>query len=174
MDPWSSQEISRILRNLKVHFHVHKRPTLVPIFESDQSRPQLPTLMLQDIHNIIFPYTPRSSMWSASVRFLYHNPGCTSLLSHTFHVPHCFPSLLAFTNNISWRVHFTKLLSMWRRWMTCRHSNKSGLIIPHVLYSKLDRGVQGPGGRSGTYGDVGITERACGLVPPTSWSEGGR
>jgi hypothetical protein len=37
--------------------------------------------------NIITPSTPRSSMWSHSLRSPYQNPACTIPVSHTCHMP---------------------------------------------------------------------------------------
>jgi hypothetical protein len=58
---------------------------------------------------IIFPSTPGSSMWSASLRFLYQNSAYTFLLHHTFRVPHCFPNLFEY------RLIFREEYAPWRR-----------------------------------------------------------
>ena len=73
--PWeanwfaTSQEIPRVLWNLKSHYCSHKHPPLVPIL--GQPNPvYIPTSHLLNIHpNIIHPSMPRSSQWSLSVRF---------------------------------------------------------------------------------------------------------
>ena len=65
----ASQEIPRISRNPKVHYHTHKRPPPVSIL--GQPNPvHIPTTHLLEIHsNIIHPSTPRSPQWSPSLRF---------------------------------------------------------------------------------------------------------
>ena len=70
----ASQEIPRISRNPKVHYHTHKLPP--PISILGQPNPvHIPTSHLLEIHpNIIRPSTPRSSQWSPSVQFPQQDP----------------------------------------------------------------------------------------------------
>ena len=83
----ASQEIPRISRNPKVHYHTHKRPPPVSIL--GQSNPvHIPTAHLLEIHpNIIHPSTPRSPHWSLSLRFPHQDPIHSPLLTHTRHMP---------------------------------------------------------------------------------------
>ena len=83
----ASQEIPRISRNPKVHYHTHKRPPPVPIL--GQLNPvHIPTSHLLEIHpNIIHPSTPRSPQWSLSLRFPHQDPIRPHLLTHTRHMP---------------------------------------------------------------------------------------
>ena len=70
----ASQEIPRISRNPKVHYHTHKRPPTVSIL--GQPNPvHIPTSHLLKIRsNIIHPSTPRSPQWSPSLRFPQQDP----------------------------------------------------------------------------------------------------
>ena len=70
----ASQEIPRISRNPKVHYHTHKRPPTVSIL--GQPNPvHIPTSHLLEIHpNIIHSSTPRSPQWSPSLRFPNQDP----------------------------------------------------------------------------------------------------
>ena len=65
----ASQEIPRISRNPKVHYHAHKR--LPPVSILGKPNPvHIPTSHLLEIRpNIIHPSTPRSPQWSFSLRF---------------------------------------------------------------------------------------------------------
>jgi len=85
--PWeanwfaASQEILRISRNPKVHYHTHKRPPLVSILDQHNAV-HIPTSHLLEIcPNIIHPSTPRSPQWSPSLRFSQQE---------TIHLPHIY------------------------------------------------------------------------------------
>ena len=83
----ASQEFPRILWNLKVHYHTHKRPPPVPIL--GQPNPvHIPTSHILEIHsNINHPSTPRSPQWSPSLRFPHQDLIRPPLLTHTRHMP---------------------------------------------------------------------------------------
>ena len=70
----ASQEIPRISRNPKVHYHTHKHPPPIPIL-GPPSPVHIPTSHLFESHpNIIHPSTPRSPQWSLSLRFPHQDP----------------------------------------------------------------------------------------------------
>ena len=70
----ASQEIPRISRNPKIHYHTHKRPPPVSIL-GQPSPLHIPTSHLLEIRpNIIHPSTPRSPPWSLSLRFPHQDP----------------------------------------------------------------------------------------------------
>ena len=77
----ASQEIPRISRNPKVHYHTHKRPPPVSIL--GQPNPvHIPTSHLLEIRpNIIHPSKPRSPQWSLSLRFPHQ---LDTLISQTY------------------------------------------------------------------------------------------
>ena len=83
----ASQEIPRISRNPKVHYHTHKR--LPPVSILGQPNPvHTPTSHLLKIRsNIIHPSTPRSPQWSPSLRFPQQDPIHPPLLTHTHYMP---------------------------------------------------------------------------------------
>ena len=78
----AGQEIPRISRNSKVHYHTHKRPPPVSIL--GQPNPvHIPTYHLLEIHhNIIHPSTPRSPQCSLSLRFPQQETICQ--VSHPY------------------------------------------------------------------------------------------
>ena len=84
----ASQEIPRILGNLRFHYRVYKSPPpFVPIL-SHINPVYAPTSHFLKIHlNIILPSTPGFSKWSISLRFPHQNPDYTTTLPHTCYIP---------------------------------------------------------------------------------------
>ena len=70
----ASQEIPRILWNLKVHYRTHKRPPPIPILDQPNLVHRTTSHLLEIHPNIIHPSTPRSPQWSLSLRFPHQDP----------------------------------------------------------------------------------------------------
>ena len=81
-----NQEISCILRNLKVHYHVHNSPPLFLILMQMNLNHILPPYFFTVYFNIIVLSMSRSSKCSLSCRFPYQNSTIISLLPHVFHL----------------------------------------------------------------------------------------
>jgi len=113
----ASQEIPHILWDPKVHYHIHKCPSPVPIL-SQLDPVHTPTSYYLKIHlNIILPSMPGSPTWSLSLRFPHQNSLYTSLLPRMHYMP-CpsHSSRFYHPNNIGWTVQIIKFL----RYSMCR------------------------------------------------------
>jgi len=113
--PWevdshsAKQEITHLLWNPKVHYHVHKSMPLVPLLSQMHPVHTFPSYFPK-IHSVIFlPSTPRFFKWSLPFRFPDQNFVCIFL--SPIHVT-CLIHQLDHTNNTLWSIHVMKFLIM--------------------------------------------------------------
>jgi len=98
-----SQEIHRILWNLKVHYHLRKCPLPVRILKQMDSIHALTSHFLKIHINIILPSMRGPSKLSYSFRFSHQNPLCTFPLPHTYYMPRpSRSSQIDYPHNIWW------------------------------------------------------------------------
>jgi len=74
----ASQELTRILRNPKVHYDVHKSPPRVTNTSQMNEVQTLPSYFFKIQFNTTHLFTPRSSEWSLPFRFSDQNFVCIS------------------------------------------------------------------------------------------------
>ena len=100
----ASQEITHILWNPRVHYHVYNSPPPFPIL-NHINPVHAPLSHFLKVHLNIIPLTmPGSSKWSLSVRFSHQNAVYISPRLHTCFMPRPSHSWFDHPNNIWWRI----------------------------------------------------------------------
>ena len=109
----ASQEIPRILRNLKVHYRNHMRPPPVSIPSQTNLAHAFPTHFLKFHFNIILPFILHLPS-GISFTLPHQNPARTSPLPHTCYMPRLsHSSWFNHPKNIWWGAQNTKLLVLY-------------------------------------------------------------
>jgi len=100
----AGQEIACLLLNPKVHYRIHKTPSLVPILNQMNPVHIFPPNFPKIRYNIILSCTPRSCEWSLRFRFSDQNVVWIYLF-HACYMSHLsHPHWLDHPNNIWWSV----------------------------------------------------------------------
>jgi len=128
-------EISCILRDPKIDYHVHKSPPLVPVLNQMNSMHSIPSCFFEKHCNIICPSMPKSSNLSLSFKPSHQNSVCTSPLPHMHHLPCPTHSpWFCHWNNVWWQVQIMKILTVQFFFQALVTSSHFG---PHVFLSSL-------------------------------------
>jgi len=107
----ASQEIPHLLWNLKVHYRLHKSPSLVPVLSQMHPLYTFPNYFPKIHSKTIFLFTTRSYAWSLHFKFSDQNLVSISHLSHACYMSQTSHSTsFDHPNNIWWSVKVVKLI----------------------------------------------------------------
>jgi hypothetical protein len=83
----STEELPSILWNLKVHYHIQKRPPLVPILSQINLTHTIPSYLSKIHFDMVQTPTSWSSQWSLSFWLSHQYPICIPLLPIRLLIP---------------------------------------------------------------------------------------
>jgi hypothetical protein len=126
----ATKQFPDTLWNLKIPYHVHKSPALVPILSQIDSDYTTLSYFSKIHYNIILSSKSRFSQWSLSFWLSQKNPICSPSFSHVCYMP--WPSCPRFDHSKLWcsphYAMFSTILSNTNYFFTTR--------LLRILYSR--------------------------------------